>query len=74
MHLQAARYQMIVMFIIASTTSVASVGAITLAAFRMVDSHARLRSDLLTKRDKNNSWTARLQRRLLKVSLPESFS
>jgi putative ABC transport system permease protein len=58
---QAARYQMIVMFIIASTASVASVGTITLAAFSIVDKQARLRSDLLTMRERHNSWTAQLQ-------------
>ena len=64
---QAARYQMIVMFIIASTTSVASVATITLAAFYIVDGQARLRSDLLTRRDRQNSWTARVQRGVLEV-------
>jgi len=70
-YLQAARYQMIVMFIIASTTSVASVGTISLAAFHIVDSQTRLRSDLLKKRERHNSWTARLERRVSKVNTSE---
>ena len=51
---------MIVLFVIATSTSVASLLAIVLAAFHLVDGNVRLRSDRLTKRDKSNSWTIRL--------------
>lgn len=59
--MQAARYQMIVMFIIASTTAVASAAIIILAAFWVVDTGVRLRSDRLLKRDKARSWSVKLQ-------------
>lgn len=58
---------MIIMFIIASTTSVASVAVVSLAAFQIVDSRTRLRSDLLIKRDKAGGWSKRSSAAIIKV-------
>lgn len=60
---------MIIMFMITSTTSVASVATITLAAFEIVDEQARLCSEKLSKQDKSNKWTSTLQRTVSRVKL-----
>lgn len=67
--LQAARYQMIVLFVIATSTSVASLLIILLAAFHLVDSNVRLRSDRIFKRDKGDAWTKKLSQKLKEVIL-----
>ena len=59
---------MIIMFMITSTTSVASVATITLAAFEIVDERAQLRSEKLTKQEKSN-LSSKLQKTLGWVSL-----
>ena len=103
--MQAARYQMIIMFMIAATTA-AGAGAqrlsltfrtcasrisycwcrnlhiyiyiflnrrmcagssLMLATFYLVDGCARLRTDRLHRRDRKNSWSARLQTWLARV-------
>ena len=64
---QAARYQMIIMFIIASTTSVASMAVISLAAFTIVDQKARLQGDLLSKKKKPTAWTKQVREAIVQV-------
>ena len=57
--MQAARYQMIVMFAIAATTATSSVSAISLATFWVVDNKHRIRADRLLKKKKGRgplSW------------------
>ena len=66
---QAARYQMIIMFMIASTTSLASVAAIILAAFEIVDERSQLHSEKLAKQDKSNSLSRTLRKAFGWVSL-----
>lgn len=61
MGLQAARYQMIVMFAIAATTATSSVSAIGLATFWIVDTKHRVRGDRLLKKKKGKgplSWVS----------------
>lgn len=71
--LQAARYQMIIMFIIASTTSCASMAVISMAAFEIVDKKTRLDLDCLT--DKNaSSRLAQITRRWSKVTAVDTRS
>ncbi|KAK9810214.1 hypothetical protein WJX72_006730 [[Myrmecia] bisecta] len=57
---QAARYQMIVMFLIAATTAVGSVASVLFATFNIVDTKHRIRSDRLKKKDKRNGWAKKM--------------
>jgi hypothetical protein len=57
--LQAARYQMIIMFMIAATTAVGSTATILLGAFWIVDSCGMLRFDRLVPRVKTDSFANR---------------
>lgn len=59
---QAARYQMIIMFMIAATTAVSSTATILLAAFCLLDSHTQLRTDLMTKHAKQDTLSNRFAR------------
>lgn len=52
---QAARYQMIIMFMIAATTAVGTTATILLGAFCLLDSNTQLRTDLITKRAKQDT-------------------
>ena len=65
---QAARYQMIIMFIISATTSVGSVCTLYMASSYCIDAKCRLRLDRVSKRDKANAWNRRLFRYSIKVS------
>ncbi|KAK9840558.1 hypothetical protein WJX81_000987 [Elliptochloris bilobata] len=67
---QAARYQMIIMFMIAATTAAGSVSTLMLATFYIVDGSARLRTDRLHRRERKDSWAARLQAWLGKALAP----
>lgn len=58
---------MIIMFIIASTTSLASVAVISLAAFEIVDNKARLRTDYLHERSKADKWVTRVKTSVYQV-------
>ena len=71
--MQAARYQMIIMFIIAATTSVGAVATLYMASSYCIDACGRLRLDRISKRDKANAWNARLGRRIAKVLLSWEF-
>ena len=57
---QAARYQMIIMFVISSTTSVSAVACLMSTCAWCLDGSARLRLDRVRKRDKKNGWGHRL--------------
>lgn len=67
--MQAARYQMIIMFIIAATTSVGAVATLYMASSYCIDACCRLRMDRISKRDKANAWNARLGRKIAQVPL-----
>ena len=66
---QAARYQMIIMFIISATTSVGSVCTLYMASSYCIDAKCRLRLDRVSKRDKANAWNRRLFRHSIQVSI-----
>lgn len=65
--MQAARYQMIIMFIISATTSVGAVATLYMASSYCIDANARLRMDFISKRDKANAWNRRLGRKIAQV-------
>lgn len=56
---QAARYQMLVMFLVAATTASATAAAVGLAATTLVDADARLRRDRLRPRAESRGWGQR---------------
>jgi hypothetical protein len=58
---------MIIMFIISATTSVGAVSCLVSTSFYVVDTKVRLRLDRVHERDKSNSWSRRLARRLARV-------
>ena len=66
---QAARYQMIIMFIISATTSVGSVCTLYMASSYCIDAKCRLRLDRVSKRDKANAWNRRLFRHSIQVPI-----
>ena len=66
---QAARYQMIIMFIISATTSVGAVATLYMASSYCIDACCRLRLDRISKRDKAKAWNRRLGRRIAQVCL-----
>ncbi len=74
MCMQAARYQMIIMFVIAATTSVGAVATLYMASSYCIDACCRLRLDRVAKRDKANAWNARLGRRVAQVLLTWAVS
>ncbi|CAK0785180.1 hypothetical protein CVIRNUC_008386 [Coccomyxa viridis] len=69
---QAARYQMIIMFIISATTSVGSVCTLYMASSYCIDAKCRLRLDRVSKRDKANAWNRRLFRHSIQMLSPVS--
>ena len=58
---------MIIMFIIAATTSVGAVATLYMASSYCIDACCRLRMDRINKRDKANAWNARLGRKIAQV-------
>ena len=58
---------MIVMFVIAATTSVGATAVMIIADLCIVDAKHRLRGDLLHKRDRSQDWSARAARWLAQV-------
>ena len=60
---------MIIMFIIAATTSVGAVATLYMASSYCIDACCRLRMDRISKRDKANAWNARLGRKIAQVRL-----
>lgn len=56
---QAARYQMLVMFLVAAATVTATAAVVGLAAATLVDADARLRRDRLKPRAERQSWGQR---------------
>lgn len=66
--MQAARYQMIIMFIISATTSVGAVSCLVSTSFYIVDMKVRLRLDRVHKKDRANNWSHRLAKQLEQVS------
>ena len=60
---------MIIMFVIAATTSVGAVATLYMASSYCIDACCRLRLDRISKRDKANAWNARLGRRTAQVRL-----
>ena len=60
---------MIIMFIIAATTSVGAVATLYMASSYCIDACGRLRMDRICKRDKANAWNARLGRKIAQVPL-----
>ncbi|EIE21804.1 putative membrane protein [Coccomyxa subellipsoidea C-169] len=64
---QAARYQMIIMFIIAASTGVGAVASLMFTSFYLVDMSSRLRLDRIHKRDNTNKWNHRLMRKIATV-------
>lgn len=60
---------MIIMFVIAATTSVGAVATLYMASSYCIDACCRLRLDRISKRDKANAWNARLGRKVAQVRL-----
>jgi hypothetical protein len=60
---------MIIMFIIAATTSVGAVATLYMASSYCIDARCRLRLDRISKCNKANAWNHRLGRRVAQVGL-----
>ncbi|CAL8471622.1 g11164 [Coccomyxa elongata] len=71
---QAARYQMIIMFIISASTGVGAVATLMFTSFYLVDMRSRLRLDRIEKRNKTNNWNHRLGRKIAQVFAPVTAS
>ena len=63
-HAQAARYQMVVMFVVSATTVSAATATVCLAARTLVDGKARLRRDRLSRAADGGGWGVRLKDRV----------
>ena len=64
---QAARYQMVVMFIVSATTVSAAAACVCLAAATLVDGQARLRRDRLTERKRGGGAASRMWGRVARA-------
>jgi putative ABC transport system permease protein len=64
---QAARYQMVVMFIVSATTVSAAAAVVCLAAATLVDAQARLRRDRLSERQRGGGFAAQAWKRVARV-------